>query len=1131
MGRESRIGRLLRAALSAALITSFALSATASAAPPKVLSTSVSHVGTTSAELQASVNPEGEKISYRFEYGTSACSAEPDPCTTNGELKGFSNTQGTKPELLTATLKGLAPGSTYHFRIIVKSVPATSEATGEDTTFATFRVPTGFGSCPNETFRVNSPSSILPDCRAYEQTSSPNKNGADINGSPNEVEASTDGDALAFFTASGLPGSVGAQDFETFLAQRKGGNWSTRGVYPPAADGPVARNAGWTPDLSLFFSNVADSFNGPWLFQSRDSESEAFTHVAEGGEDFLAGASADGSLVYFQNSAQLLPAATPGKDNLYVWDRDTKTLKLAGILPGPECENPSCVPVGGSFAGAYEWFLGGGGHVSVRGFEYYVQPFHAISKDGSRAYFTAEGGQLYLREDAAGPSPKSVHVSAPQRSTPDTNGTRPAAFMAATPDGSKAFFTSAEKLTEDATTGPEPPPATIAQADLEGNGKNLEFLQAHANAVASDGEFLYWAEEKEGTIGRAKLGASGPESPEPKFIEAAGSPHDLAIEGELLFWTNTTGEGSIGRAKVGTGPATEANAEFIKGAAVKGPLGITADSEFVYWANGGVGSGATAGAVGRAKLDGSEAELELVPGQASGDVAVGPSELYRSRSTTTNGFIFFSNRDGSEDSALKAEFILIPGAQEAPDLAVTGSHLYWTNPTTGAIGRVPLEALGKPNLAGVEEGLITGAGHPAGLAADSAHLYWAANQNALPNPGNDLYQFDAETGDLSDLAVDTKDTDGAEVKGVLGTSTDGSYLYFAANGDLDGSGPAVAGNCRAAASGSSTLNGSGNCSLYLAHAGQVSFIAPLKAGGGESDATDWEPQGQLTERAAAENTARVSADGKTLLFRSQEKLTEYNNRGVAALYRFNTEEGLSCVSCSPSGVAPVGPPNVQSIEPALSVVKPPGKPAILTRNLSADGKRVFFETPDKLVAEDTDGEESCPLTGQASVPTCQDVYEWEAKGSGSCASSEENGGCLYLLSSGTSAEPAFFADASESGKDVFIFTRSALVPQDQDTLQDAYDAHVEGGLASQNVVASPPCEEEACKPGASPPPPFQSPQTPRFEGPGNPKQKGCPKGKRKVTQKGKSRCVAKKKHKDKSHKKGKKANKSGRAAR
>ena len=111
---------------------------------------------------------------------------------------------------------------------------------------------------------------------------------------------------------------------------------------------------------------------------------------------------------------------------------------------------------------------------------------------------------------------------------------------------------------------------------------------------------------------------------------------------------------------------------------------------------------------------------------------------------------------------------------------------------------------------------------------------------------------------------------------------------------------------------------------------------------------------------------------------------------------------------------------------------------------------------------------SCEPWGSAfqklDIRTCQDVYEWEAKGTGSCKSESQNGGCLYLLSTGKGAEPAFFADADEDGENVFIFTANPLVSQDKDALIDAYDVRVGGGLASQNQPATKPCDGEACKP-------------------------------------------------------------------
>ena len=141
------------------------------------------------------------------------------------------------------------------------------------------------------------------------------------------------------------------------------------------------------------------------------------------------------------------------------------------------------------------------------------------------------------------------------------------------------------------------------------------------------------------------------------------------------------------------------------------------------------------------------------------------------------------------------------------------------------------------------------------------------------------------------------------------------------------------------------------------------------------------------------------------------------------------------------------------------------------------------------MVEDTNGNEGCPHATSGGV-TCQDIYEWEAKGTGSCQSEAQNGGCLYLISSGKGSDAVYFADASENGNDVFFFTRSQLVGQDEDGFADLYDARIGGGFATQ--TEPPPavqCEGEACKAGATPAPEVGSPSTPLFSGPGNPKPK------------------------------------------
>jgi hypothetical protein len=166
---------------------------------------------------------------------------------------------------------------------------------------------------------------------------------------------------------------------------------------------------------------------------------------------------------------------------------------------------------------------------------------------------------------------------------------------------------------------------------------------------------------------------------------------------------------------------------------------------------------------------------------------------------------------------------------------------------------------------------------------------------------------------------------------------------------------------------------------------------------------------------------------------------------------------------------------------------------VLTRNLSADGSRVFFETSEALVSRDVNGQ--------------TDVYEWEADGTGTCTSANgtfdsASGGCLFLISTGQSGQASHFGDASVDGSDVFFLTRQALVSQDQDENGDVYDARVGGGMPGQNPLpAVSSCAREACGAPGEAPPAFGSPASVSVLGPGNlaplaPAKKKCAKGRK-----------------------------------
>jgi hypothetical protein len=141
--------------------------------------------------------------------------------------------------------------------------------------------------------------------------------------------------------------------------------------------------------------------------------------------------------------------------------------------------------------------------------------------------------------------------------------------------------------------------------------------------------------------------------------------------------------------------------------------------------------------------------------------------------------------------------------------------------------------------------------------------------------------------------------------------------------------------------------------------------------------------------------------------------------------------------------------------------------------------RLFFQSPDALVPQDTNGRE--------------DVYEYEPVGAGTCTEqssvySPAAGGCVSLISSGSSSQESVFYDASESGNDVFFSTRSKLAWTDLDEATDVYDArapHVPGEQVGFPEPPRPPaCEGDACQ-GTPPSVIDQTPGSLTYEGPGN----------------------------------------------
>jgi len=266
---------------------------------------------------------------------------------------------------------------------------------------------------------------------------------------------------------------------------------------------------------------------------------------------------------------------------------------------------------------------------------------------------------------------------------------------------------------------------------------------------------------------------------------------------------------------------------------------------------------------------------------------------------------------------------------------------------------------------------------------------------------------------------------------------DATTVYFVARGELaQGADP-----------------GEPNLFMWRQGAG-VRFIATLD---NQRDANVWSLTSQNGGRAA-----RVSADGERLLFASFANLdghstTEADPEACGSptvggepcrqiyLYDAPSDETV-CLTCVP-GVPVTGNANLfgngQAGRPGDPTIETPLQ---LPRNLSADGRRAFFETARPLLSRDRN--------------TKLDVYEWEDR-------DLDGNGELRLISPGRGTTDSKFLDASSSGDDVFFTTRERLVGIDTDNQVDLYDARVGGGIPAQNPPPVSPCEGDECQGGLS----------------------------------------------------------------
>jgi hypothetical protein len=585
------------------------------------------------------------------------------------------------------------------------------------------------------------------------------------------------------------------------------------------------------------------------------------------------------------------------------------------------------------------------------------------------------------------------------------------------------------------------------------------------------------------------------------YERSGGELHLISVLRSGAADPGSTGKGTLTGAAVGGGIAgdTGANLEHA----------VADDGSRVYWTSQILYSGAAGGQLGKLYLRENPAQPQSALAHGG---AGGTGDLSFSGATVTNvatSFGAFVAGQTIVGAAIPPETTIVgvnPAEHKltlsaAASAKATGSSLEAFSECTEADKACTMEVSTGPS----EERMNFWGADPSGSQA--LYSEGVLEDEATGQSAATLYRFDAETETRTPVA--------AHFRGMLGASRDLSHIYFVSTAALTG----------AQKNGEDDEALDGKPNLYLDREGTLTFIATL-SGGPHGDVFRERGDGDVYNVASFNprfRTARVTPDGKRVLFQSRAPLTHYDNTdansGQPDIEVFTYEAGgaLQCVSCNPSGARPDGEERPRAFVAAKEGVVwgaawiLPAERALHSSNmLSKDGRRLFFLAKEALVPHDTNG--------------VQDVYEWEVPGAGGCneespAFRKASGGCIYLISSGESPFRSEFWDASPDGRDVFFTTESSLLPQDPGHV-DVYDARAGGGFAQPGQL--PACEGESCQ-SAGPPPVDQTLSSASFKGAGNLKpkpSKRCAKGKRQVRKAGKTRCVARHaKHRHK-HKRG-----------
>lgn len=396
--------------------------------PPQVKA-QYAEVEGSSATLSGEVDPGNSTVTYQFEWGTDTSYGNVTPASPQAVGAVDSSFHQVSQQL-----NGLQSGTAYHYRLAATNTETSVTAYGADRVFETPAPAVTEAACPNAELRQGL-SALLPNCRAYEFVTPPNKL-LDFQEHPTSTGATDDGAHLFFRASQALVDSAGAWPV-TYRADRSSTGWTTVSPDPKPLVGAGLTLQGFTSDLSTIESTVRSySPEDEDSDGSTGSGTDVYRIGADGSVSFLSkgdlnprgvfnnnveavAATADGSHILMTSEKPLLTAdeARGFFNGVGLYDAAPDGLHLVGVDNNGEAINHQGVSLGSGSSSQ-----------------------HALSSDGSTVYFTAGSAGLFARlnDETTVPIPPAP-----------VGANALAQFANASPDGTKVFFVTPEALTPD----------------------------------------------------------------------------------------------------------------------------------------------------------------------------------------------------------------------------------------------------------------------------------------------------------------------------------------------------------------------------------------------------------------------------------------------------------------------------------------------------------------------------------------------------------------------------------------------------------------------------------------------------------------------------------------------------------